>query len=56
MAGDDDSHFIMDREKGEMRLTRGVTDRLTTPELHLQVMVGSHMVLKVKVFPTHSIL
>ncbi|XP_028286284.1 cadherin-related family member 5 [Parambassis ranga] len=38
LSGDDEGHFIMDRETGEMRLTRGVTDRLTTPELHLQVM------------------
>lgn len=37
--GDDDGRFLMDRETGEVKLTRGVKDRLTTPELHLQVMV-----------------
>ncbi|XP_070827416.1 cadherin-related family member 5 isoform X1 [Chaetodon trifascialis] len=38
LSGDDDGHFLMDRETGEMKLIQGVIDRLTTPELHLQVM------------------
>ncbi|XP_044050689.1 cadherin-related family member 5 isoform X2 [Siniperca chuatsi] len=38
LSGDDDGHLLMDRETGEVKLTRGVTDRLTTPVLHLQVM------------------
>ncbi|XP_029909748.1 cadherin-related family member 5-like [Myripristis murdjan] len=38
LSGDDDGLFLMDRETGEMRLTRGVKDRLTTPVLRLQVM------------------
>ncbi|XP_008304480.1 cadherin-related family member 5-like [Stegastes partitus] len=38
LSGDDEGRFSMDRETGEMRLTQGVRDRLTTPELHLQVM------------------
>lgn len=37
--GNDDGHFLMDRETGEMKLIRGVRDRLTTPALHLKVMV-----------------
>lgn len=39
MVGDDEGRFLMDRETGEMKLTRAVKDRLTTPVLHLQVMV-----------------
>ncbi|XP_029951723.1 uncharacterized protein LOC115391591 [Salarias fasciatus] len=38
LSGDDEGHFWMDKETGELRLTRGVTNRLTTPVLHLQVM------------------
>lgn len=38
LSGDDDGHFRMDRLTGEMRLTRGVRDRLITPLLRLQVM------------------
>lgn len=39
VLGDDDGHFLMDRETGEVKLIRGVRDRLATPELHLHVMV-----------------
>ncbi|XP_023146993.1 cadherin-related family member 5 [Amphiprion ocellaris] len=38
LSGDDEGRFSMDRETGEVRLTQGVTDRLTTPVLQLQVM------------------
>ncbi|XP_041794580.1 cadherin-related family member 5 [Chelmon rostratus] len=38
LSGDDDGHFLMDRETGEVKLIHGVRDRLTTPVLHLQVM------------------
>ncbi|XP_035497737.2 protocadherin-11 X-linked [Scophthalmus maximus] len=38
LSGDNEGRFLMDRVTGEMKLTRGVTDRLTTPTLHLQVM------------------
>ncbi|XP_042351467.1 cadherin-related family member 5 [Plectropomus leopardus] len=38
LSGDDDGHFLMDKETGEIKLIRGVGDKLTTPELHLQVM------------------
>ncbi|KAM3870585.1 uncharacterized protein ACN63O_005711 [Diretmus argenteus] len=38
LSGADDGRFLMDRETGEVKLTRGVEDRLTTPALHLQVM------------------
>ncbi|KAM9854758.1 uncharacterized protein ACBR49_003291 [Aulostomus maculatus] len=38
LSGDNDGHFLMDRETGEVRLTHAVRDRLTTPTLHLQVM------------------
>ncbi|XP_070764295.1 cadherin-related family member 5 [Enoplosus armatus] len=38
LSGDDDGRFLMDRVTGEVKLIRGVTDRLTTPALHLQVM------------------
>ncbi|XP_069018452.1 cadherin-related family member 5 [Embiotoca jacksoni] len=38
LSGDDDGRFQMDRETGEVRLTQGVRDRLTTPALHLKVM------------------
>lgn len=40
MTGDDEAHFKMDRKTGVIRLTQGVTDRLITPVLRLQVMVG----------------
>lgn len=40
MPGDDDGHFLMDSETGEVRLIRTITDRLTTPVLELQVMVS----------------
>ena len=39
ILGDNDGHFLMDKDTGEMKLIRGVGDRLTTPELQLQVMV-----------------
>ncbi|XP_047451498.1 cadherin-related family member 5 [Mugil cephalus] len=38
LSGDDDERFIMDKQTGEVRLIRGVRDRLTAPELYLQVM------------------
>ncbi|XP_056242605.1 cadherin-related family member 5 [Seriola aureovittata] len=38
LSGDDDGRFLMDKETAEVKLTRGVRDRLTTPALHLQVM------------------
>ncbi|KAM7002292.1 uncharacterized protein LKV04_003597 isoform 2-T2 [Tautogolabrus adspersus] len=38
VSGDDDGHFLIDRETGEVRLVHGVTDRLTIPLVHLQVM------------------
>ncbi|KAK1887169.1 Cadherin-related family member 5 [Dissostichus eleginoides] len=38
LSGDEDGRFLMDRDTGEVKLMRGVKDRLTTPELHLQVM------------------
>ncbi|KAM4618908.1 uncharacterized protein ACJ7VT_008176 [Polymixia lowei] len=37
LSGADDGRFLMDRETGQVRLTRGVTDRLATPTLHLWV-------------------
>lgn len=39
MLGDNDGRFLMDRGTGEVKLIQGVRDRLTTPALHLQVMV-----------------
>lgn len=36
---DEDDHFSINRETGELRLTNGVKDRLVTPVLRLQVMV-----------------
>ncbi|TDH09699.1 hypothetical protein EPR50_G00089570 [Perca flavescens] len=38
LSGDDDGRFLMDAETGEVKLIRGIGDRLATPELHLQVM------------------
>ncbi|XP_061630245.1 cadherin-related family member 5 isoform X2 [Phyllopteryx taeniolatus] len=38
LSGDDHGRFLMDRQTGEVRFTRAVKDRLTTPALHLQVM------------------
>ncbi|XP_029378360.1 cadherin-related family member 5 [Echeneis naucrates] len=38
LSGDDECRFLMDGETGEVKLTRGVRDRLITPVLHLQVM------------------
>ncbi|KAM8860726.1 cadherin-89D isoform 1-T2 [Synchiropus picturatus] len=38
LSGNDNSHFLMDRKTGEVRLTKAVTDRLTSPTLHLQIM------------------
>uniref|UniRef100_A0A3P9LP17 Cadherin-related family member 5 n=1 Tax=Oryzias latipes TaxID=8090 RepID=A0A3P9LP17_ORYLA len=38
LPGDDEDHFKMDRKTGVIRLTQGVTDRLMTPVLRLQVM------------------
>ena len=40
MLGDDEGHFQMDRETGEMRLIQAVRNRLATPTLRLQVMVS----------------
>lgn len=39
LLGDDDGRFLMDRKTGAIKLMRRVGDRLTTPSLHLQVMV-----------------
>ncbi|XP_053282395.1 cadherin-related family member 5 [Pleuronectes platessa] len=38
LSGNDDGRVLIDRVTGEMKLTQGVTDRLTTPMLHLQVL------------------
>ncbi|KAM3609120.1 uncharacterized protein V6R79_009918 [Siganus canaliculatus] len=38
LSGDDDGRFLIDRATGEMKLIQGVTDRLITPVLRLQVM------------------
>ncbi|KAK7892161.1 hypothetical protein WMY93_024124 [Mugilogobius chulae] len=38
LTGNDDGHFLINRHTGEMSLTQGFSDRLTTPALHLQVM------------------
>ncbi|XP_052330583.1 cadherin-related family member 5-like [Oncorhynchus keta] len=38
LSGADSGHFVMDELTGEVRLTRGVENRLQTPTLHLQVM------------------
>ncbi|XP_026221517.1 cadherin-related family member 5 isoform X2 [Anabas testudineus] len=38
ISGDKNGRFLMDRKTGEVKLTQGVRDRLTTPALHLQVM------------------
>lgn len=37
--GDNEGHFLMDKETGEMKLIHGFRDRLTTPALHIKVMV-----------------
>lgn len=37
--GNDEGHFRLDGETGEMRVIRAVKDRLTTTTLHLKVMV-----------------
>lgn len=39
ILGDDEGRFLMDKETGEMKLIHRVRDRLTTPALHLKVMV-----------------
>lgn len=39
ILGDDDGHFLMDKETGEIKLIRGFGERPPTPALHLQVMV-----------------
>ncbi|XP_059190832.1 cadherin-related family member 5 [Centropristis striata] len=39
LSGDDEGRFLMDRVTGEMKLIRGIGDKLKTPEVHLQVMV-----------------
>ncbi|XP_065813310.1 cadherin-related family member 5 isoform X1 [Labrus bergylta] len=38
VSGDDDERFLIDRETGEVKLVHGVTDRLSMPLVHLQVM------------------
>ncbi|XP_040017845.2 cadherin-related family member 5 [Gasterosteus aculeatus] len=38
ISGNDHGCFLMDRETGELKMICVVGDRLTTPELHLQVM------------------
>ncbi|KAM4734239.1 cadherin-related family member 5 [Anableps anableps] len=38
LSGDEDGHFSINRETGELRLTNGVKDRLVTPVMRLQVM------------------
>ncbi|KAL6106836.1 uncharacterized protein ACO6RY_10606 [Pungitius sinensis] len=38
ISGNDDGCFLMDRETGEVKMICVPADRLTTPELHLQVM------------------
>ncbi|MED6280186.1 hypothetical protein CHARACLAT_008169 [Characodon lateralis] len=38
LSGDKDGHFSINRETGELRLMKGVKDRLITPVLRLQVM------------------
>lgn len=39
MLGNKDGHVSMDRKTGDVKLIKGVTDRLITPVLNLQVMV-----------------
>ncbi|XP_062317693.1 uncharacterized protein LOC134021171 isoform X2 [Osmerus eperlanus] len=38
LSGADNGRFLMDRVTGEVRLTRGVEDRLLTPTLRLRIM------------------
>ncbi|XP_019934109.2 cadherin-related family member 5 [Paralichthys olivaceus] len=38
LSGNDDGRVLIDRVTGEMKLTQAVTDRLTTPMLHLQIL------------------
>nr|XP_020469292.1 cadherin-related family member 5-like [Monopterus albus] len=38
LSGDDEGRFLMDSMTGEVKLTRGVGDRLTTPVLNLHIM------------------
>ncbi|XP_013858923.1 cadherin-related family member 5 isoform X2 [Austrofundulus limnaeus] len=38
LSGNKDGHFSMDRKTGDVKLIKGVTDRLVTPMLKLQVM------------------
>ncbi|XP_038124736.1 cadherin-related family member 5 [Cyprinodon tularosa] len=38
ISEDEEGHFSINRENGELRLTKGVKDRLVTPVLRLQVM------------------
>ncbi|XP_036006284.1 cadherin-related family member 5 isoform X2 [Fundulus heteroclitus] len=38
ILSDEDGHFSINRETGELRLTKGVKDRLVNPVLRLQVM------------------
>ncbi|XP_021164107.2 cadherin-related family member 5 isoform X1 [Fundulus heteroclitus] len=38
LSEDEDGHFSINRETGELRLTKGVKDRLVNPVLRLQVM------------------
>lgn len=45
----------MDRETGEMKLTRGVRDRLTTPEAYLQVMVRLMCTVKLDRYRPHCL-
>lgn len=39
LSEDEDGHFSINRETGELRLMKGLKDRLITPVVHLQVMV-----------------
>ncbi|XP_043980618.1 cadherin-related family member 5 [Gambusia affinis] len=38
ILSDEDGHFSINRETGELRLMKGLKDRLITPVVHLQVM------------------
>lgn len=55
MLGDDDGRFLMDTETGEVKLIGVVGDRLTTPELHLHIMVRhTHSVFTAGLKDIHS--
>lgn len=53
-SGDDGGRFLLDRETGEMRLVRGVRDRLTSPTLHLNIMVVFQLCEEEKTHPCSS--